>query len=172
MNIKALLWISLMLISPVAMASGWQIGGGVALVNFDDDLEDVDSGIGGVFSAAYQHNRHFAFDFAVGGSVHEEDRANEDAVYSFVLAGGKLTLGEGDTRPYIAFGISFNYIDFDEFQEIDGDGTYFAIGADFLIRDSHSVNISFRSNQWDGEDDESDYDVDSEYLLAAYNFRF
>ena len=159
------------LLGTPAMAS-WQIGGGPVIVSFEDDLSDVDTGIGGLFSGAYQHSDHFAFDFSVGGSIHEEDRGNEDAFYSFILIGGKLTFGEGNTRPYLAFGISLNYIDFDEFQEISGEGLYFGLGADFLIKESHSVNVSYRVNDWDGEDDEFDYDIETGYLFGAYNFRF
>ena len=172
---KFLLWTSLlMLFCPMVSMAGWQIGGGAAFVSFDDDLEDVDSGLGGVFSATYRHTELFGFDFALGGSVHEEDIADDDALYSFIMIGGKLTFGEGDTRPYVALGITLNYIDLEEFEEIDGDGTYWAIGADFIISDSHSVNVSFRGNDWDGDGDDTDidYDVDTEYLLAAYNFHF
>ena len=172
MKIRILIAICLLwLFCAPAMAS-WQIGGGPVLVSFDDDLSDVDTGFGGLFSAAYQHSDLFAFDFAVGGSIHEEDLQNEDAFYSFILVGGKLTFVEGDTRPYVTFGISLNYIDFDEFEEIDGDGLYFGIGADFLIRESHSVNVSYRVNEWDGEDDVFDYDIETGYLFGAYNFRF
>ena len=125
-----------------------------------------------LFSGAFQQSDLFAFDFTVGGSIHDEDRANEQAFYSFILVGGKLTFGEGNTRPYVAVGISLNFIEFDEFQDIDGEGLYYGLGAEFLIKDKHSVNLSYRVNDWDGEDEEFDYDVDTGYLFAAYNFRF
>lgn len=156
----------------VALASGWQLGGGGQYVEFDDDLDDVDSGFGIIFSAAYQQSRYLGFDFQVGLSAHEEDRADEDAGYAYGMAGIKFLLASGEVVPYLTAGISVHSVAFDEFDTISGEGIYYGIGAEIKLASRHAINISYRFSDWDGDDDDFDYDVNNTYLGVAYNFHF
>jgi opacity protein-like surface antigen len=155
-----------------AKAEGWQIGGGGQYVEFGDDLDDVDSGFGAIFSAAYHQSRFLGFDFQVGLSGHEEDIEDGDVAYVYGMAGLKLLLAAGDVKPYLAAGISFHSVGFEEFDTISGEGLYYGIGLDIGVAPRHAINISYRVSDWDGEDDVFDYDIENGYLGVAYNFRF
>jgi len=155
-----------------ALAAGWQIGGGGQFVDFDDDLDGIDSGFGGIFSAAYRQSEFIGFDFQVGVSGHEDDDLDEDAGYAYGMAGIKLFLSTADVVPYLAAGISVHSVAFDDADTISGEGLYFGVGADFKLSARHSLNISYRVSEWDGEDDDNDYDVGSTYFGVAYNFHF
>lgn len=150
----------------------WRLGGGAQWVGFDDDLEDVDSGFGLIFSAAFQANDLVALDLQLGSSVHDENLADEFAFYGYAMVGGRLVFSNGNLQPYVALGLSFNTVDFDEFDTISGRGVYWGLGADVLISQNHSINVSYRVSDWDGEDDVFDYDVSNTYLGGAYNYRF
>ena len=155
-----------------AIAEGWQIGGGGQYVEFDDDLDEVDSGFGAIFSASYRQSRYLGFDFQVGLSGHEEDRKDGDVGYVYGMAGLQFLMASGDVVPYLAAGISLHSVGFEEFDTISGEGIYYGIGVDIAVAPRHSINISYRVSDWDGEDDDFDYDIENSYLGVAYNFRF
>ena len=155
-----------------ANATGWQLGGGGQYVEFDDDLDFVDSGFGAIFSASYRHSRFLGFDFQVGLSAHEEDLADDDAAYVYGMAGFQVPLSESEVVPYLAAGLSIHSVGFEEFDTISGEGFYYGIGVDIGLARRHSINISYRISEWDGDDDDFDYDVENSYLGVAYNFKF
>ncbi len=88
------------------------------------------------------------------------------------MLGGKFSFGDGGFRPYVTGGISKNSVDFENFDEITGDGTYWGIGADIFINQNHVINVSYRLNDWEGDDSVFDYDVSNKMLTVSYNFYF
>lgn len=154
-----------------AQAGSWRLGGGLQTVDFDDDLDLVDPALGIIFSGSYQQGS-ISLDLQAGSSVHDEDLADELASYGYAMVGARFSLGSGSVQPYITAGLSLHSIAFDEFDTITGEGVYWGVGADFLISTNHAINLSYRVSDWDGEDDDFDYDISNSYLGVAYNFRF
>jgi len=154
-----------------AQAGAWRLGGGGQSVGFGDDLDDVDRGFGAYFSGAYQVD-NISLDLQLGSSVHDEIRADELAFYAYAMVGAKFSLPLNQFQPYITAGLTFNSVDFDEFDTISGEGVYWGIGSDILISNNHAINVSYRVSDWDGEDDVFDYDISNSYFGVAYNFRF
>jgi len=174
-----------------AQAGAWRLGGGLQWVEFGDDLDLVDEGFGVIFSAAYQYNDIFSLDFQLGSSAHETVIDDDDDdyyfyddddyyfyddddynFYGYVMIGGKFSFSPGKVQPYVTVGISLHSIDFDKFDTVSGEGTYWGIGADVLITPNHAINVSYRESDWDGENDNFDFDVNNSYLAVAYNYRF
>lgn len=156
-----------------AHAEGWYVGGGGQTVSFGDDLESIDNGIGFLFSGGYDFDSHFGVELMSGASFHDDGITfNGYATHSYVLTGGKLSLGNDSFSPYLVAGISLHVVDFEFFEEISGSGIYFGIGADIAISDQSKLNISFRRSNWDGEDSVFDYDVTTNMFTVAYNYYF
>lgn len=156
-----------------AQAEGWYIGGGAAISNLGDDLDDdIDQGFGFAFSAGYGATSLFGIEVLLSSTIHEEDITDDWVLNDTLMLGAKFNFGDGGFRPYVVGGISANAVDFDNFDEITGDGTYWGIGADIFINAKHAINVSYRINDWEGDDDLFDYDVSNKMLTVAYNFHF
>lgn len=157
---------------PNVWAAGWYLGGGVESVSFEDDLEGVDDGNGLVFSFGYRFTSLLAFDGLWGASIHDESAAGGEVAHGNLLLGLKLLFSEKQFQPYLTGGLSSHAADFDFFEEIDGRGFYWGLGADIYAADKHSIGIGYRSSSWDGEDSVFDYDVTTQILTIVYNYHF
>ena len=156
-----------------AQAEGWYLGGGAVTSNLEDDLDDeISQGFGFVFLAGYSTGDLFGIEFLLSTAIHEEDVTDGDLSNDTIMLGGKFSFFGPTFRPYIAGGISDNSVDFDNFDEVTGDGTYWGIGADIFINQNHVINVSYRLNDWEGDDSVFDYDVSNKMLTVAYNFYF
>ena len=156
-----------------AQAEGWYLGGGAVTSNLEDDLDDeISQGFGFALVAGYSTGDLFGIEFLLSTAIHEEDVTDGDLSNDTIMLGGKFSFGGPTFRPYIAGGISDNSVDFDNFDEITGDGTYWGIGADIFINQNHVINVSYRLNDWEGDDSVFDYDVSNKMLTVAYNFYF
>jgi len=156
-----------------AQAEGWYLGGGAVTSNLEDDLDDeISQGFGFVFLAGYSTGDLFGIEFLLSTAIHEEDVTDGDLSNDTIMLGGKFSFFGPTFRPYVAGGISNNSVDFDNFDEVTGDGTYWGIGADIFINQNHVINVSYRLNDWEGDDSVFDYDVSNKMLTVAYNFYF
>jgi len=156
-----------------AQAEGWYLGGGAVTSNLEDDLDDdISQGFGAAFSAGYSVNDLFGIEFLLSSAIHDEDITDGYVINDTFMVGGKFSFGGEGFRPYVAGGISRNTVDFENFDEITGDGVYWGIGADIFINQNHVINISYRLNDWEGDDSVFDYDVRNKMLTVAYNFYF
>jgi len=161
--------------TPQSQAEGWYVGGGIQGVSFEDELDDIDSGNGVTFSGGFRSDELFSAELLVGGSFHEDAIFDEDVFQFSVLAGAKLSSGSDTVQPFVVAGISLNVVDFDDvdnFDEISGVGLYWGIGLDVFLADQHALNIGYRSNSWDGENDDFDFDVTTDMVTIAYTFHF
>ncbi len=141
--------------------------------NLEDDLdEDISQGFGLAFSAGYSANDLFGIELLLSLVSHDEDITDGYVLNDTFMVGGKFSFGGESFRPYAAVGISRNSVDFENFDEITGDGTYWGIGADISINQNHVINISYRLNDWEGDDSVFDYDVSNKMLTVAYNYYF
>ncbi len=159
-------------VSYQSRAGGWYVGGGAQSVSFEDDLQNIDNGIGIIFSGGYDFNKNFGIDLMTGGSFHDESLLNSYAVQSFVMVGGKASLGSDSFNPYLVAGVSYHVVDFEFFEEISGSGVYFGVGADIFISKQSALNISFRTSDWNGDDSVFDYNVTTDFVSVAYNYYF
>ena len=156
-----------------AHAEGWYVGGGAATSNLEDDLdEDISQGFGFAFSAGYSANELFGLEVLLSSTAHDEDVTDGYLINNTLMLGGKFSFGRDTFRPYVAGGISLNSVDFENFEDIDGDGIYWGFGADIFINQNHDINVSYRFNDWDGDDSVFDYDVGNKMITVAYNFYF
>jgi opacity protein-like surface antigen len=159
-------------LAPPSQAGNWYVGGGLQGVSFEDDLEAIDSAVGITFSGGYHSDGLISAELLAGGSYHEDAFQDEDVEQFSIMGGAKISFGSDLFQPFVSAGISLNVVDIDHFDEITGAGLYWGIGADIFVADQHAINIGFRSNSWDGENDDFDFDVRTETLTIAYNFHF
>lgn len=167
-----------------AQARGWFLGGGIVGASFEKDLDDIDNGGGITFSGGFQYGDSWSAEILAGGTYHEGDIFEDDTLQSFIMTGAKFSLGSEGFRPYGVIGFSWNRLafgdiddvdeveDLDDFDTISGLGYYFGIGADIFVARQHAINIGYRSNRWNGDNDNTDYDVRSDMFSIAYNFYF
>ena len=171
-----ILLISLLLLTGISnqsRAEGWYVGGGGQSVSFGDDLRTIDNGIGILFSGGYDFDKHFGAELMSGVSFHDDGVTRFGyATNSYILAGGKFSLGNDSFKPYLVAGISLHAVDFEFFREITGNGIYFGIGADIALSGRSKLNISFRTSDWDGDDSIVSFDVTTDMVTIAYNFYF
>ena len=154
-------------------ADGWYLGGGTVSANLeDDDVDEINRGYGAAFNAGYRASDLFGIEILLSSTIHDEDITDGDVFSDTLMVGGKFSFGGDDFRPYVVAGISQNTIEFDNFDDIDGDGTYWGIGADVSISQKHVINISYRLNDWEGDDSSFDYDFSNKMFTIAYNFYF
>jgi opacity protein-like surface antigen len=159
-------------LTPPSHAGNWYVGGGLQGVAFEDDLEEIDSAVGITFSGGYHSDGLISGELLAGSSYHEDAFQDEDVEHFSVLVGAKIPFGDDAFRPFISSGISLNVVDIDHFDEITGAGFYWGVGADIFVADRHAINIGYRSNTWDGENDDYDFDVRTETLTIAYTYHF
>jgi hypothetical protein len=155
-----------------SQAANWYVGGGLQGVSFEDDLEAIDSAVGLTFSGGYHSDGLISAELLAGSSYHEDAFQDEDVDHFSILGGAKISFGDDSFQPFISSGISLNLVDIDHFDEITGAGFYWGIGADIFVAVRHAINIGYRSNSWDGETDDDDFDVKTETLTIAYTFHF
>jgi opacity protein-like surface antigen len=155
-----------------SQAGNWYVGGGLQGVSFGKDLDDIDSAAGITFSGGYHSDGLISGELLVGSSYHDDAIEDEDVEHFSVLVGAKIPFGDDAFRPFISGGISLNLVDIDHFDEITGAGFYWGVGADIFVADRHAINIGYRNNTWDGENDDYDFDVRTETLTIAYTFHF
>ena len=159
-------------LTPQSQAGNWYVGGGLQGVSFEDDLEAIDSAVGITFSGGYRSDELISAELLAGSSYHEDAFLGEDVEQFSIMGGAKISFGSDSFQPFVSAGISLNVVDIDHFDEITGAGLYWGIGADIFVADQHAINVGFRSNSWDGENDDFDFDVKTETLTIAYNFHF
>jgi hypothetical protein len=171
-------------LSAPLQAAGWYLGGGIISVNFGDDLDDVDRGGGITFSGGYRFDDRLSAEILAGGSYHEGSLFLDDVLQSSIMGGAKFSLGGEKFKPYGVVGISLNRLvfgdlndvdkveDLDDFDSISGPGLYLGIGADIFVAKQHVINVGFRSNRWDGENNSKNYDVRADMFSVAYNYYF
>ena len=168
-----LLTAALCLAATPLWAKGWFIGGGIESVSFGEDLEDIDTGGGFAFSFGYKFSSLFALDFLWGGSIHDDNLGGGQAAQGNFLAGAKFSFNDpSNFQPYLTAGLSSHAVDFDFFEQIDGSGIFFGVGADIFFTPSHALNIGIRSSSWTGEDSVFEYDVTTSIFSVAYNYHF
>lgn len=154
-------------------AEGWYVGGGAVSSNLEDDLDEgINQGFGPAFIGGYSVNDFFGVEVLLSLTDHDEDVTDGYVINDTFMVGGKFSFGRENFKPYAAVGISRNSVDFENFDEITGDGTYWGIGADIFINQNHVINISYRLNDWEGDDSVFDYDVSNKMLTVAYNYYF
>jgi hypothetical protein len=163
---------------------GWYLGGGVDFVSFEDDLKDIDEGVGFTFSGGYRYSENWSAEILAGGSYHDADGLDDDTLQSHLMGGAKYSFGGDSFKPYGVVGFSWNRLSFgdvenvdeiddlDDFDSITGLGVYVGIGADIFVARSHAINVGFRTNRWSGDNDNTDYDVREDIFSVAYNFYF
>jgi opacity protein-like surface antigen len=155
-----------------SQAGNWYVGGGLQGVSFEKDLDEIDDAAGITFSGGYHSDGLISGELLAGSSYREDGYQNEDVEQFSVLLGAKIPFGEDSFRPFVSAGISLNVVDVDSFDEITGAGFYWGVGADIFVADRHAINIGYRSNTWDGENDNYDFDVRTETLTVAYTYHF
>lgn len=161
-------------VSQPSGAQGWYVGGGAQIVQLKGDLDFVTTGFGPGFSAGYRLNDLFSIDVQFGVTIHDDSSLFVDdiTVHDSLLVGGKFSFGSDTFKPYIVAGFARHNVDFEFFQSIDGNGTFWGVGGDIFLTKNHVLNISFRKSDWDGEDTVFKYDITSEIFTVAYNFYF
>ena len=156
-----------------AHATGWYVGGGAMTSNLEDDLDDeISQGFGFAVIGGYRATEIIGIELIYSSTVHDEDVSDGYLFNDTFMLGGKFSFGGERFKPYVALGITRNWVDFENFEDITGDGTYWGAGADIFINQNHAINVSYRLNDWDGDDDLFDYDVSNKMLSVAYNFYF
>lgn len=155
-----------------SQAGNWYVGGGLQGVSFEDDLEAIDSAVGLTFSGGYHSDGLISAELLAGSSYHEDAFLDEDVEHYSVLGGAKFSFGSDLFKPFVSAGISLNLVDIDHYDEITGAGFYWGVGGDIFVADRHAINIGYRSNTWDGENDDYDFDVKTETLTIAYTYHF
>lgn len=159
-------------LAPPAQAGNWYVGGGLQGVAFEEDLDEIDSAVGVTFSGGYHSDGLISGELLVGSSYHDDAIQGEDVEHFNALVGAKIPFGNDVFRPFVSAGISLNVVDIDHVDEITGAGFYWGIGADIFVAAQHAINIGYRSNTWDGENDDYNFDVRTETLTIAYAFHF
>lgn len=159
-------------LTPPSQAGNWYVGGGLQGVSFKDDLDAIDNAVGITFSGGYRSDELISAELLAGSSYHEDAFQGEDVEHFSVLGGAKISFGSDAFQPFVSAGISLNLVDIDHFDEITGAGFYWGIGADIFVAERHAINVGYRSNSWDGENDDYDFDVKTETLTIAYNYHF
>ncbi|MCP4331978.1 MAG: porin family protein [Gammaproteobacteria bacterium] len=163
---------------------GWFLGGGVDFVGFKDDLKDIDDGVGFTFSGGYRFNDNWSAELLAGGSYHDADDLDDDTLQTHIMGGAKYSIGGDSFKPYGVVGFSWNRLAFGDVEDVDeiddlrdfdtisGLGLYAGIGADIFVARAHAINVGFRTNRWNGDNDNTDYDVREDMFSVAYNFHF
>ena len=159
-------------VTPASEAGNWYVGGGLQGVSFDKDLDDIDNEVGLTFSGGYHSDGLISGELLAGGSYHEDGYEDEDVEHFSVMLGAKIPIGKDSFRPFVSGGISLNVVDIDHVDEITGAGFYWGIGADIFVAERHAINVGYRSNTWDGENDDDDFDVRTNTLTVAYTYHF
>ena len=159
-------------LTPPSQAGNWYVGGGLQGVSFEDDLEVIDSAVGTTFSGGYHSDGLISAELLAGSSYHEDAFLGEDVEHYSVLGGAKISFGSDLFKPFVSAGISLNLVDIDHYDEITGVGFYWGVGGDIFVAERHAINVGYRSNKWDGESDDYDFDVKTETLTIAYTYHF
>ena len=154
--------------------ANWYFGGGIESVSLEIDGSNlIDDGVGFTFSFGYEFTPSLALDFLWGASIHDEDALGGDVAYGRFAFGPKFSFtASPQFKPFATIGLMSNAVDFDFFDDIDGTGLYFGIGADFFINPNNAIVVGFRSSSWNGEDTFFEYDMDTTVLSVVYNYHF
>jgi hypothetical protein len=156
-----------------AISGNWYLGGGLETASIEvDGADTIDDGSGITFSFGYRFVPSLALDFLWGASSHQ-DVFGGDVAYGRFSFGPKFILTASDQfQPYLTVGIIGNVLQFDFFQDIDGSGLFFGIGADFFINSRNSIGLGIRGSSWTGEDSVYKYDMKTSVVSVVYNYHF
>jgi len=158
-----------------ASAGNWYFGGGLDFAGVESAqpfLTDQD-GFGLILNGGYRFTENISLDVAIS-SLALEDTGGADITYSIFSIGPKidfLSVYNNGWSPWVLFGLTSHNLSWDNFfDEVDGSGISFAMGADFRVTYSGVIQVALRTHSFDGEWNFNavDYDTDTTEFTVSY----
>lgn len=144
--------------------AGLQYGQGDADVSFDGDSVSNDFDAYGLHAG---YNRDFG-QFVLGGELDYNRIDLDDAGEGdLVRLRGRAGYDLGRFLPYVSLGAA--HIDADDLSET---AFTYGIGADFKVTERVTVGAEYTRQDFDGVNDVSSFDVDSDMVQVRASFRF
>lgn len=164
------------LISGPAEAAGtWYFGGGLDFVGVESDQPYLTNqeGFGLILNGGYRFNENVSLDVAIS-SLAVKDTGGADITYSIFSIGPKidfLSLYNNGWTPWVLFSLTSHNLAWDNFfDEVDGSGLSFSLGADFRVTYSGVIQAAIRTHSFDGRWNFNgvDYSTDTAELTVSY----
>ncbi|MFV2081933.1 MAG: outer membrane beta-barrel protein [bacterium] len=158
-----------------ARAENWYFGGGLDFAGVESAqpfLTDQ-NGFGLILNGGYRFTENISLDVAIS-SLALEDTGGADITYSIFSIGPKIdfmSVYNNGWSPWVLFSLTSHALSWDRFfDEVEGTGISFALGADFRVTYSGVIQVALRTHSFDGEWNFNgvDYDTDTSELTVSY----
>ena len=129
----------LLLVLPASSHAVVELGAGIGLVSFDDDLDGVDTDFGSTLEGTFGGGA-LRLMFALQSSSHDQGD------YEAIMGGPAWVLDTGPFSGRIYFLISAH-----EFENIDGAGVTVGGGVGWPVFPAASLGFDYHISRWEGD---------------------